>query len=745
MIICSIILLCWEKEILMECLARRLDYVEFYLESAYENQIEFNFVGGNSDWKPYQEKFFEAVFSLFDLHDRIADLGISYTEAKYLRNLEMRGVVNDRMYEECLGPIQASTGYHQTQVGRQIVLSVVFGMTIVSMLAYTNVFILLASFAAVVGISMKSQKEENMHETIGLRDGIYRLETHFLFASGRSIGVVKNGVLHACHHAVGTSPLVLSHRTMKPTYINQEIDVTCWFGKPQMIEGHDQEEAIINIHREEGQYNYSVTLMKQNGILSWPGVTMQGDSGSPVYVERNNELHLVALAGLYFGSGSKATEFRGILSEPMITPEIVVDKNSQVQYVTQHPGAGKTHKWIPDRIRILTKDKRRGLIIVSGPTRPVCMEIKTSLRRNFPDALISVVVKGAQMNTRNIKGIMVTAHATLMRMITENHPCLTRVKALIIDEAHVDDMGTHFIKEYGRALAKQTPDVYFLSATHEHAMSDDSNFPIEDIKINNTEMVKIIDERIQEGEKVAFFVPSIEGKEGCNDMAKKLTKHKPIVLNSKTYEMNKSKIDQAKLIITTNIAECGINMNVDTVVDSCKNFYYVEANNAITGTMETISQASRIQRRGRCGRSKPGKYYYSKEPVMQMRKFTAAEFDAGVILRSMDWYDKRGEKPDLMMLSREQINKAFARESNQLVHGMLHARNGERNDWETINDNLKDWMTGDVIVNRCIKGHHGCPCLGKYTWWDDRIHDDLVELKRGEVWKMRKKKMINMY
>jgi HrpA-like RNA helicase len=71
--------------------------------------------------------------------------------------------------------------------------------------------------------------------------------------------------------------------------------------------------------------------------------------------------------------------------------------------------------------------------------------------------------------------------------------------------------------------------------------------------------------------------------------------------------------DVRKIIIATNIAECSVTFDIDFVVDTLchKEMVMRNRNGRVYGelSMQIISKAARLQRRGRCGRIRPGHYF----------------------------------------------------------------------------------------------------------------------------------------
>lgn len=186
--------------------------------------------------------------------------------------------------------------------------------------------------------------------------------------------------------------------------------------------------------------------------------------------------------------------------------------------------------------------------------------------------------------------------------------------------------------------------------------------------------------------------------------------------------MNKGKLAKPwKLVITTNIAECGINLEADAVVDVSKNFYYIESAGVTSGQMNTITMASRIQRRGRVGRKREGTYYFTEEPEID----TASQYDAHIICRNLTWYDGPDLYPTVPKVSRQQASISMKKGIPPRIAHLLYNHDGTKKYDPDLTDSFKEWQEGNVKYEGCKK--RGCKCPGMYTFWDERYHDEIFE------------------
>lgn len=411
-----------------------------------------------------------------------------------------------------------------------------------------------------------------------------------------------NGVMHATYHATGDRILRVNGTTHLPSYVDVERDMVTWGGEPQTVVPDRKQPIYALINRMDGQTTYKLDYEIMGRDMTWPKVTEPGESGSPIVMETDGELQLVTLAGNHVTHAGKATEFGTVDDMRTEAPPMAP---ATVHLITAAPGSGKTFRTIPEICKSFLKsdlkDKRKNVIIVSGPTRVVCHEIFQALVAQLGPENVGCMVKN-----KTIKGkrVMVMAHATLASLMLLEDQIMSRLGGLIIDESHVDDRATEVMKIYAQCMTKTGLTSWFLSATHPGSISDGSNYAIVDKKIRETKVQATIEMLLEEGKRILLFCPSIRGKNGTEEMAEYFRDYKPVVLNSSTYESQKVRLkdDNNKLIISTNIAECGMNTELDAVVDFSKNFYFIENAGVIEGTMAVITEASRVQRRGRVGR-----------------------------------------------------------------------------------------------------------------------------------------------
>lgn len=163
-------------------------------------------------------------------------------------------------------------------------------------------------------------------------------------------------------------------------------------------------------------------------------------------------------------------------------------------------------------------------------------------------------------------------------------------------------MSTEILKEFAlNAENEEALTTRCLSATHNYSMDSVSNCHVKDQKIQLEDLAEIIRGFIEEEEKkLVYFVTRIAGKNEATKSGKECGKYKPVVLHRDSYETVKDELNEnKKLITTTHIAECGINLNGDVVIDLGQQFTYSYNDGIVEGYTSNITKANQIQRRGR--------------------------------------------------------------------------------------------------------------------------------------------------
>nr|QPZ88383.1 NS3-like protein [Soybean thrips virus 2] len=589
----------------------------------------------------------------------------------------------------------------------------------------------LGVIALILLLAKKDKDEEAITATPSkpsISDGVYHLRYVVCgYTVSESIGVVTGGVMHACYHAVSAQKLQYGSRTWDAVYTSKDRDLTTWFGPPVMARVNAGEEIFINAENEIGRATYKTTpSVDETGSIAWPGQTVPGESGSPVFVRRDGVLHLVGLAGSWAKMDGKVVEYA---TPPVVTTDSV--PRERINRVVMHPGAGKTRNRLPTLVaQALTEPRAK--IVVTGPTRIVCKELFEALQKQWPGQ-VSYEVSGSTDRAAS-KKIVVMAHATLWSRIVREHRSIQGMTHLVVDEAHVLDSTTMAIVKW--IEYQPTLKVWLMSATLGSECNRGSNFPIDDIKIDESDVLDVVMREIEDGMRVMLFVPSVDGKGGVNEWSAKIRKLQEerekvfgiVKLSRSTFDTAHGMLaDPDKpLIVTTNIAECGLNADVDVVVDTSKRFGYFHDGTDVTAQVVTINEASHIQRRGRCGRFKRGTYYYVEEPKEYVLR-TAEEYDSLRMLSTMSIPDGIG-----VPLTRPQLRTSLASSISPDVTCLITNAAGQPEKKQTLEIKVQQWLSG-AKKQQCGKGVRGCMCTDSpMAWFDDRHHDLLVKILRGE-------------
>lgn len=311
---------------------------------------------------------------------------------------------------------------------------------------------------------------------------------------------------------------------------------------------------------------------------------------------------LVGIAGRWWTDKSGVTEFVTGVTSPIEQKRDGVIVPQGLKKILRHPGFGKTRRVIPELIdqHLAEKKEKRVKVVLLGPTRVVCSEIHNALKSKYGQ-MISLNIKGSGKS--GFGQISVMAHHTYWELCTRSEGLALNPTLIIVDEVHARDISTRVLRKITEKASETVPAVW-LTATEEPDYCEGSNFPIEDVKVED--MQETIEAELCEGKSVGVFLPSVEGRNGIKAWKKKLAHVandaiRIIELHRGTYEgLRKtgalSSSDQ-RLVLMTNFAEMGMNMDLDAVVDSGTEFVYIDNVDTVDPVVRQISMASRIQRR----------------------------------------------------------------------------------------------------------------------------------------------------
>lgn len=559
---------------------------------------------------------------------------------------------------------------------------------------------------------------------INMKSGCYRVRRGIYggLDVGKGIGFVYRGVMHIPYHVCYGAPIQIRGAEITPYFVSKNLDIVTYGGPSQLEDFYDGEMIYVLLQEDETQVTCQTKAKVSDGTLIYHAVSRKGQSGSPIAVVRNGQVLIVGITGNVLKTRQEDVEYHR--APPKLRmPAVEIPEQNVVNYVTQHPGAGKTHNFTPMLVSELLKAGRKK-ILVTGPTRVVCNEIQLSLKQSIKDETISVVVKGSLHRSVRAR-VQVMAHATAVSILLKEDPILRDLDTVIIDESHTDDLSTKLLEIF--CLTHEIP-VYLMSATHPHEMDDNSNYPIEDIQIRESEVCNFVVEEItNQDRRVLLFVPSVDGKKGVMAYAKLLASYNPILMYRANYEQAKIQLCDVtrKLIISTNIAECGLNADIDTVIDTSRVYIQTYVGGISTGAIQQTTQANRIQRRGRVGRNKPGRYYYIDYPTKKIEDDTLACNQAEEIASILGW--KSG--PRSIPITRKQLIRMYEKNLTMLGAWFEYEATGLMSSREQKDAKFKELTSGDINIEKCPKntGSRTCTCTTlRYKWWDDALHDKIT-------------------
>nr|QTJ63674.1 NS3 [Trichopteran jingmen-related virus] len=572
-----------------------------------------------------------------------------------------------------------------------------------------------------VGLFMAASFEDNtgvkfieMNRGIIFRDGIYRVTTTtFGFRTSQGIAVVMGGILHVPYHVTKARPLMYGMTRVSPYYINIGQDLVTYGGPPKITNYQAGDKVYVNCETDQGRSSYHVSedVERKGNVITWQGVTKPGESGSPVLALREETLVLLGLAGRYIKDNEETVEYSNT------TP--VVEGDSMLEKITLHPGAGKTWHIIPELIRKnkIKLDGKR--ILVAGPTRVVCKELYGSISKETETGLN---IKDST-HRRETAQVQIAAHRTALKLLVNRERIVRNLGLLIIDEAHMDDTATILLRKFARHAIENGTRVVELSATLDGLTNNASNYHIDDSTIEAGSVEIEVGESLSKGERVMVFVPSI--KNGVSKrLAEKYKQFGVVKLSRETFlnAMKGVQDIEKRLIITTDIAECGINVpELDTVIDTGEKFTYVSEGGMIIGKKVGITEASRTQRRGRIGRTKVGNY--KEIPSRNSDDYvSAAKFDADLLSSGRNWTTGRSNWD--LLLSDEQFTVWLDKDITPVEVYMDYNNLGLRRDAISKREVFKTVKNGEKYYVGC---RDNCgKCEGKYQYFDERAHDRIV-------------------
>lgn len=610
--------------------------------------------------------------------------------------------------------------YRKYTEGARLSLMVIAGAVTIGLLGFLGIIVAVISLLI---LQMEAQGGKQITDErqrgVSFKDGIYRIGNKiFGFEYSHGIGVSHKSVMHIPYHVCHGEPLVYGMGRYYPYMIDMDRDLVTYGGPPQFQKPEKYEKLFVNCETQDSRTSYQVNATWDGSVstVAWPGVTKPGESGSPVYSVEDDKLVLVALAGRYVkDETATVTEFANIETNDEI-------EEGNYKRIITHPGSGKTRRQIPQMIRETLPGLKGKKILVTGPTRVVCMEMYKALKDEFR---VGLNIKGSEAQRDHFANVQIAAHRTALKMLVTGDRVTKGIEMIMIDEAHVDDPATILLRQYAKGKMSSGLKVVELSATLDGLTNDGSNFDINDKEILENEVVDTIRRELELDKRVMVFVSSMNSR-ATKTIEREFRQYNPIKLSRATFEPAMKAVSDVdnKLIITTDIAECGINVSdLDTVVDLGAKYKFVEDGNIIYGKEIGLNQASITQRRGRVGRSKRGTYYFVKKKGITPDWVTSAEVDARILATGRNWTNNDGNDWG-MYLTDKQFRKWLNSEDVTPMEILLTTDSqGIRLKESEIRNNWADWKKEKNTYYIGCSNEKCLQCEGNYRFYDERAHD----------------------
>ncbi|CAB3361341.1 Hypothetical predicted protein, partial [Cloeon dipterum] len=502
------------------------------------------------------------------------------------------------------------------------------------------------------------------------RDGLYRIMSNGLFRSEQvGVGYMEKGVFVTGLHVTKLHPLILGGRRVVYHSMNAFKDVVTYGGVIHMSQGIP---STVNLQAlppqrklQVGMYEVGHVNTSEGKVIHYISIDFPpGTSGSPMFTPDGKYIgpygNGLYVSGRYCsiipenGGDGDDEGFEDPI-DPMASPD--VDYKSFVPggkvFVDWHPGAGKTRRVIVEKARLSLKDKLSTLIL--APTRVVKSEIVAALHEakfQVSEKLVSPVAGT----------IVVICHATwvdsMLRKVAQRD---AQWNVIIMDEAHFQDPKSIAARGMMEEFRDKGSQILFLTATPPSQFGNKgSNHPIFDIDLNADQIVDDVNfiDRNREGKTVVF----VSSRRQADQLARVFAGRglRTLSLHSDNFEENYPLVkEHFSLIVTTDIAEMGANFDADTVIDLGLSTKPILDDDSVNLVTQGIVESSRIQRRGRVGRSRPGKciaVHHDRNETIQEVCWTEARMLLDVLRGNMmpEEVDKLALMPGHFSMGAEQ-------------------------------------------------------------------------------------------
>ena len=336
-------------------------------------------------------------------------------------------------------------------------------------------------------------------------------------------------------------------------------------------------------------------------------------------------------------------------------------RSSQITILTGETGSGKTTGIAQilfeagyDQIRITQPRISAATSVAEFVAKNLCQEIgdsvgyKTSLHKCVSkNTQILFITDGLQL-AQEAHGHGIPNREDCVIVIDEHHERSTNIDALVAVLIKRIKKGARFRLVFSSATADVVRLKSWLapilgqSIPHVHVSG--RTFPVTENLIPADAALEATLRELQNGRNVLVFQPGVKQIEAfCEDLYKAGIDAEILPLHAKLSKPDQDKVFVAyprpKVVVATNIAQTSITISdLDVVVDTGLERHPVVDDYGAPGlTMALTSRADCDQRKGRCGRTRPGTYYLAGAPRDCRRDFPLVEINSsnleGLVLR----------------------------------------------------------------------------------------------------------------
>lgn len=259
-----------------------------------------------------------------------------------------------------------------------------------------------------------------------------------------------------------------------------------------------------------------------------------------------------------------------------------------------------------------------------------------------------------------------------------------------------------------------------------------SNYNIDQEQITKAEVSSRIEQCLSDGKRVMVFVPSLNNGY-VRELIRRYKIHDPILLSRATFDDASVQLrdETYRLIFTTDISECGVNVpDLDVVIDLSEKFTFVVSGKLITKSIVIPDHASVVQRRGRVGRTKPGLYLFVHGPK-EKNYISANELDADILSSGRRWGGFTNN-PLGITLTEYQFETWVRSEKPPTWIWFAYDTLGKVRKKPELSTAYRH-LTSETPLSP-LMSYTGCKdcrdCVGRYVWYDERMHSDLCNAKK---------------